>query len=86
MDFGPRLLLCSVQPVQLYMEVRACYTPAHGHATLHSCPVLTILPVPHCRWVPLTWAWVWTPPLGHLEERSTQSQGQKAPDLVPALA
>lgn len=76
--------LCSTQPVQPHMVVCACHVPSHAHcATGHFGPVPIALPLgPSAPGFPLTWAWVWTPPSGHLERRDAQDTGS-ALGLVP---
>lgn len=76
--------LCSTQPVQPHMVVCACHVPSHAHcATGHFSPVPIALPLgPSAPGFPLTWAWVWTPPSGHLERRDAQDTGS-ALGLVP---
>lgn len=76
--------LCSTQPVQPHMVVCACHVPSHAHcATGHFGPVPIALPLgPSAPGFPLTWAWVWTPPSGHLERRDVQDTGS-ALGLVP---
>lgn len=63
-------------------------SPAHAHCpyctpvpSLSSLPEPLLLALPRC--IPLTWAWVWTPPLGHLEETEAHSHGSGGPRCSP---
>lgn len=56
-------------------------------ATVHCGPAPVVLPhEPSApRASPLTWAWAWTPPLGHLERREAHGHGVRRPGSGPTL-
>lgn len=54
------------------------------HTAFVSCP--NHPPGLHHRCVPLTWALVWTPPLGHLERREAHSHRSGGPRCGPSSA